>query len=112
MLSRRLLPACLLGLTMSLAVPHALAQDSELFAIKNRWENITATMREDAQAKAMKSLAGELEALAARYPESAEVFTSLLAVASEEASHKKINLSRFYSQVCDVSRNTILWHHA
>ncbi|TDX33006.1 hypothetical protein DFO67_101302 [Modicisalibacter xianhensis] len=77
MLSRRLLPACLLGLTMSLAVPHALAQDSELFAIKNRWENITATMREDAQAKAMKSLAGELEALAARYPESAEVFTWL-----------------------------------
>lgn len=73
----RLLPACLLSLATLLTAPLALAQDSELFAIKNRWENITTQTPEDARAKALSSLAGELEVLAGRYPDSAETFTWL-----------------------------------
>ncbi|MEC9483659.1 MAG: hypothetical protein UMU75_10130 [Halomonas sp.] len=73
----RLLPASTLGLLLTLSSVAVLAQDSELFSIRHRWENITQQMPEEARAGALESLGGELESLAGRYPDSAAVWTWL-----------------------------------
>lgn len=70
---RRLLWASALGPTLSLIIPHVLAQDSELFALKNRWEHIATQTPPDVRAQAFESLAEETNALAGRYPDNAEV---------------------------------------
>nr|WP_299242595.1 hypothetical protein [uncultured Halomonas sp.] len=66
-LDPRLLKAGLLGLFLSVGVSSVLAQDSELFSLKNRWENITSQMPEDARAKALAGLADEAGTLARQY---------------------------------------------
>lgn len=80
---RRLLWAS--ALTLSLAVPHVMAQDNELFALKNRWEHITTQTPPDARAKAFGSLAEEANALAGRYPDNAEVLAWQGIVLASEA---------------------------
>lgn len=71
------LQAGLLGLALLLAtllvVPGALAQDSELYSLKNRWEHITTQTAEEDRAKAFESLAGEAASLAEQYPDNAKV---------------------------------------
>ena len=69
----RLLPASVLGLVLSFAGPSVLAQDSELFSLKNRWEHVTTQTPEDARAKAFEALAEEARALAGQYPDNARV---------------------------------------
>nr|WP_298415345.1 TRAP transporter TatT component family protein [uncultured Halomonas sp.] len=72
-LDPRLLKASLLGLFLALSVPSVLAQESELFSLKNRWENITTQMPEDSRAKALEELADEASTLVRQYPDNARV---------------------------------------
>lgn len=74
-ISRRLLQASVLGLILLLAESNALAQDSELFALKNRWENITTQTPPDSRAAALEALASDAAALAQRFPGDADVLT-------------------------------------
>ncbi|WP_227368553.1 hypothetical protein [Halomonas sp. M20] len=69
----RLLKASLLGLFLAFGVPSLMAQESELFSLKNRWENITTQMPEDARAKALEGLADEAGTLARQYSDDARV---------------------------------------
>ncbi|SHE34659.1 hypothetical protein SAMN02745148_00198 [Modicisalibacter ilicicola DSM 19980] len=65
----RLLPASILGFVLAFGGPGALAQDSELFALKNRWEHVTTQTPEGARAKALEALAEEANALVRQYPD-------------------------------------------
>ncbi|SDM00351.1 TRAP transporter T-component [Modicisalibacter muralis] len=72
---RRLLQASVLGLALLLVVPNVLAQASELFSLKNRWEHVTTHNSPDDQVDTLKALAGEAEALSQQYPDNADVLT-------------------------------------
>lgn len=85
-ISRRLLQASALGLALLLAVPNVLAQQSELFSLKNRWEHVTTQTPPDDQVDALAALASEAEALAQQYPNDAEVLTWQGIVLASQAS--------------------------
>ncbi|WP_053070811.1 hypothetical protein [Halomonas sp. PR-M31] len=72
-LDSRLLKASLSGLFLALSVPSVLVQDSELFSLKNRWENITTQMPKEARAKALAGLTDEASMLVRQYPGNARV---------------------------------------
>lgn len=74
-ISRRLLQASAMGLALLLVVPNVLAQESELFSLKNRWEHVTTQNPPDDQVDALEALAGEAETLARQYPDNADVLT-------------------------------------
>ncbi|MFD2190700.1 hypothetical protein [Pistricoccus aurantiacus] len=61
----------MLLLLMPFAACHA--QDSELFALKNRWEYITTQTPENKRADALGELAEDAKALAKTYPNNARV---------------------------------------
>ncbi|MGC3873235.1 hypothetical protein ACPF7Z_08185 [Halomonas sp. GXIMD04776] len=69
----RLWQASLLGLCLLLSAPSVLAQDSELFALKNRWEHITTQTPENDRAEALDGLAQDANALVSQYPDNARV---------------------------------------
>lgn len=69
-----LLALALFFVTLSF-VPAALAQDSELHAIKNRWEHISTQTAGDDRAKAFEQLSTEMVGLAEQYHDNAEVLT-------------------------------------
>ncbi|HET8789587.1 MAG TPA: tetratricopeptide repeat protein [Modicisalibacter sp.] len=85
-ISRRLLQASALGLALLLAVPNVLAQESELFSLKNRWEHVTTQTPPDDQVDALAALASEAEALAQQYPNDARILTWQGIVLASQAS--------------------------
>nr|WP_297457941.1 TRAP transporter TatT component family protein [uncultured Halomonas sp.] len=85
-ISRRLMQASILGLSLLLIVPNVLAQQSELFSLKNRWEHVTTQNAPDDQVDALDALASEAKTLAEQYPNNADVLTWRGIVLASQAS--------------------------
>ncbi|WP_249976486.1 TRAP transporter TatT component family protein [Vreelandella olivaria] len=69
----RLLIAAALGSTLALAPLTAIAYESELFSLKNRWEHTVTEMPANQRESTLRSLAGEAEQLASQNPNEADV---------------------------------------